>query len=80
MPIDSKFNCLVQASYMSCNRRSRARIVARNLSYAPGLQDGRSNWEPIDLKKYDGLSGRSPVPFRIQMIPRDHHVVEVLEM
>ncbi|KAF5367595.1 hypothetical protein D9757_010646 [Collybiopsis confluens] len=27
--------------------------------------------EPIDLKEYDGLSGRSPVPFRIKMIPRD---------
>jgi len=40
----SKFNCLVQASYMSCNRRSRARIVARNLTYALGLQDGRSTW------------------------------------
>jgi len=36
--------------------------------------------EPIDLKEYDGLSGRSPVPFRIQMIPRDHLVAEVLEM
>jgi hypothetical protein len=36
--------------------------------------------EPIDLKEYDGLSGRSPVPFRIQMIPRDELVAEVLEM
>ncbi|PSR79232.1 hypothetical protein PHLCEN_2v7090 [Hermanssonia centrifuga] len=34
--------------------------------------------EPIDLKEYDGLSGRSPVPFRIKMIPRDEHVKEVL--
>jgi hypothetical protein len=34
--------------------------------------------EPIDLKEYDGLSGRSPVPFRIIMIPRDHKVAEVL--
>ena len=34
--------------------------------------------EPIDLKEYDGLSGRSPVPFRIRMVPRDEHVAEVL--
>ena len=34
--------------------------------------------EPIDLKEYDGLSGRSPVPFRIRMIPRDDHVAEIL--
>jgi hypothetical protein len=36
--------------------------------------------EPIDLKEYDGLSGRSPVPFRIRMIPRDEKVAEVLEI
>ncbi|PSR75713.1 hypothetical protein PHLCEN_2v9004 [Hermanssonia centrifuga] len=34
--------------------------------------------EPIDLKEYDGLSGRFPVPFHIKMIPRDEHVAEVL--
>ena len=34
--------------------------------------------EPIDLKEYDGLSGRSPVPFRIKMIPRDERVAEVI--
>lgn len=34
--------------------------------------------EPIDLKEYDGLSGRSPVPFRVKMIPRDDKVAEVL--
>ncbi|THH00304.1 hypothetical protein EW026_g2196 [Hermanssonia centrifuga] len=34
--------------------------------------------EPIDLNEYDGLSGRSPVPFHIKMIPRDEHVAEVL--
>ena len=34
--------------------------------------------EPIDLKEYDGLSGRSPVPFRIRMIPRHDLVAEVL--
>ena len=33
--------------------------------------------EPIDLKEYDGLSGRSPVPFRIKMTQRDEHVAEV---
>ncbi|KAF9499951.1 cytochrome P450 [Pleurotus eryngii] len=34
--------------------------------------------EPIDLKEYDGLSGRSPVPFRIRMVPRDGRVKDVL--
>jgi len=34
--------------------------------------------EPIDLKEYDGLSGRSPVPFRIKMIPRHANVAKVL--
>ncbi|GJE93448.1 cytochrome P450 [Phanerochaete sordida] len=34
--------------------------------------------EPIDLKEYDGLSGRSPVPFRIKMTPRHERVSEVL--
>ncbi|KDR76700.1 hypothetical protein GALMADRAFT_139595 [Galerina marginata CBS 339.88] len=34
--------------------------------------------EPIDLKEYDGLSGRSPVPFRISMVPRHDKVVKVL--
>ncbi|KAF5370951.1 hypothetical protein D9757_009883 [Collybiopsis confluens] len=35
--------------------------------------------EPIDLMEYDGLSGRSPVPFRIKMIPRHEKVMEVLD-
>lgn len=30
--------------------------------------------EPIDLKEYDGLSGRSPVPFRIRLVPRHQNV------
>ena len=34
--------------------------------------------DPIDLKEYDGLSGRSPVPFRIRMIPRHDNVAEIL--
>nr|BAK09394.1 cytochrome P450 [Postia placenta] len=34
--------------------------------------------EPIDLKEYDGLSGRSPVPFRIKLIPRHENVAKVL--
>ncbi|KAF8958865.1 cytochrome P450 [Flammula alnicola] len=34
--------------------------------------------EPIDLKEYDGLSGRSPVPFRIRMVPRHDNVEKVL--
>ena len=32
--------------------------------------------EPIDLKEYDGLSGRSPVPFRVTLTPRHKSVVE----
>ncbi|THH14413.1 hypothetical protein EW146_g5914 [Bondarzewia mesenterica] len=35
--------------------------------------------EPIDLKEYDGQSGRSPVPFRIRIAPRHDKVVEVLD-
>jgi hypothetical protein len=35
--------------------------------------------EPIDLKEYDGLSGRSPVPFRVKLIPRDDQVAAVLK-
>ncbi|PLB50375.1 cytochrome P450 [Aspergillus steynii IBT 23096] len=35
--------------------------------------------EPIDLKEYDGLSGRSPVPFRIKLTPRHANVARVLE-
>lgn len=34
--------------------------------------------EPVDLTEYDGLSGRSPVPFRIKMMPRHERVAEVL--
>ena len=33
--------------------------------------------KPIDLNEYDGLSGRSPVPFEIMVKPR-HHMVEKL--
>ncbi|PWY94256.1 cytochrome P450 [Aspergillus sclerotioniger CBS 115572] len=35
--------------------------------------------EPINLRKYDGLSGRSPAPFRIQLTPRDENVAKALE-
>ena len=35
--------------------------------------------EPIDLKEYDGLSGRSPVPFRIGLKPRHDKVAKLLE-
>lgn len=45
-------------------------LWAFNMEELPG--------EPIDLKEYDGLSGRSPVPFRIKVTPRDDHVKEVL--
>ncbi|PIG79051.1 hypothetical protein AARAC_008044 [Aspergillus arachidicola] len=35
--------------------------------------------EPIDLKEYNGLSGRSPVPFRIGLKPRHENVAKVLQ-
>lgn len=34
--------------------------------------------EPIDLKEYDGLSGRSPVPFRIKLVPRHENVAKII--
>ena len=34
--------------------------------------------EPIDLKEYDGASGRSPAPFVVKLTPRDANVAEVL--
>lgn len=34
---------------------------------------------PIDLREYDGLSGRSPVPFHIRLIPRHDKVKTVLD-
>lgn len=45
-------------------------LLAFDMSELPG--------EPIDLKEYDGLSGRSPVPFRIMITPRHAKVEEVL--
>ena len=35
--------------------------------------------EGIDLTEYDGLSGRSPVPFKIHMTLRHNQVLEVIE-
>ncbi len=46
-------------------------LWAFNMGELPG--------EPIDLKEYDGLSGRSPVPFRITLTPRHAKVEEVLK-
>ncbi|KAJ8092104.1 hypothetical protein PM082_021636 [Marasmius tenuissimus] len=51
-------------------------LVVARLIWAFNLQSIPE--EPIDLKEYDGLSGRSPVPFRIKMIPRDNKVAEIL--
>ena len=51
-------------------------LVVARLIWAFNLQSIPE--DPIDLKEYDGLSGRSPVPFRIKMIPRDNKVAEVL--
>lgn len=34
--------------------------------------------EPIDLTEYDGQAGRSPVPFRIMLTPRDRQIADIL--
>jgi len=36
--------------------------------------------QPIDLAEYDGLSGRSPMPFHIYLKPRHENVEKVLEV
>ncbi|POS73604.1 hypothetical protein DHEL01_v207996 [Diaporthe helianthi] len=46
-------------------------IWAFTLEQVPG--------HPIDLREYDGLSGRSPVPFHIRLIPRHDKVRGVLD-
>lgn len=46
-------------------------IWAFTLEQVPG--------HPIDLREYDGLSGRSPVPFHIKLIPRHNNVKRVLD-
>ncbi|KAG6811122.1 hypothetical protein H0H92_008855 [Tricholoma furcatifolium] len=35
--------------------------------------------EPISLEEYEGLSGRSPLPFRLKMIPRIDNLQEFLQ-
>ncbi|KAL1859820.1 hypothetical protein Daus18300_009410 [Diaporthe australafricana] len=47
-------------------------IWAFNLEQVPG--------HPIDLREYDGLSGRSPVPFHIRLVPRHGNVKRVLDV
>lgn len=39
---------------------------------------GETPKEPIDLKEYDGLSGRSPLPFKVSLTPRHANVERVL--
>jgi len=36
--------------------------------------------EPISLEEYDGRSGRTPVPFRVQRVPRHDRVHATLQM
>jgi len=36
--------------------------------------------EPIDLVEYDGLSGCSPVPFCIRMVPCNEKIASVLDI
>ncbi|KAK7471927.1 hypothetical protein VKT23_000030 [Stygiomarasmius scandens] len=35
--------------------------------------------EPISLEEYDGLSGRTPIPFRLRFIPRVSQLHSILE-
>lgn len=35
--------------------------------------------EPISLEEYDGLSGRTPIPFRLGLAPRFERVREILD-
>ncbi|KAJ6622598.1 cytochrome P450 [Mycena sp. CBHHK59/15] len=46
-------------------------LWAFNMTEIPG--------EPIDLKEYDGLSGRSPLPYRINITPRHEGVAQVIK-
>lgn len=46
-------------------------LWAFEISESPG--------EPIELHAYDGLSGRSPVPFKIYLRPRHGNVGKVLQ-
>ncbi|KAI3396191.1 hypothetical protein diail_394 [Diaporthe ilicicola] len=46
-------------------------IWAFTLEQVPG--------HPIDLREYDGLSGRSPVPFHVRLVPRHENVKRVLD-
>lgn len=34
--------------------------------------------EPISLEEYEGMSGRTPLPFRVMFEPRHENVDEVL--
>ncbi|KAJ7912131.1 cytochrome P450 [Mycena leptocephala] len=36
--------------------------------------------EPISLEEYEGVSGRTPLPFRMRLIPRHEAVRQLLEM
>lgn len=35
--------------------------------------------EPINLEEYEGESGRTPLPYRVQLLPRHDGVAELLE-
>lgn len=36
--------------------------------------------EPISLEEYEGTSGRTPVPFRVNLVPRHDRVHSVLQL
>lgn len=35
--------------------------------------------KPINLDEYSGLSGRSPVPFKVNLVPRHNNVEKILD-
>lgn len=35
--------------------------------------------EPISLEEYEGSSGRTPLPFRMRMIPRHEQATRLLD-
>ncbi|KAH9481031.1 Cytochrome P450 monooxygenase virE [Psilocybe cubensis] len=34
--------------------------------------------EPISLEEYEGLSGRTPIPFRVRLVPRCEQVGKIV--
>ena len=35
--------------------------------------------EPISLEEYEGLSGRTPLPYRLRLVPRHNNLAGILQ-